>query len=256
MYSYDRRAARPIPVDKAQARKLAKRIVKDLPGELRFRPDDMQGRIDFARGYRPGWVLPAGTYLTQTVQGDQVEVPVRVKYKALEEWGVRRWVSGGGIEVRYHGRRGYGSKMAMNLFINSGARVQDLLDHLGEVEDELYSVIIHEATHLMDLLKLEYAADDVGEEAYHNAPSELRAFMQQIADELITEAQRLGQTVGAWGLGPSPSGDMVDTLLSRSTTWERIRKSLKPASTKLILRGVTRALQDAWPELLEKYKDE
>ncbi len=256
MYSYDRRAARPIPVDKAQARKLAKRIVKELPGELRFRPDDMQGRIDFARGYRPGWVLPVGTYLTQTVQGDQVEVPVRVKYKALEDWGVRRWVSGGGIEVRYFGRKSYGTKLAMNLFINTAAKVQDLLDHLGEVEDELYSVIIHEATHLMDLLKLEYAADEVGVDDYYNSPSELRAFMQQIADEVISEAYRVGQTVGAWGLGSSPSGDMVDSLLSRSTTWERIRKSLKPASFRLILRGITRELQDEWPKLLEKYKDE
>ena len=49
---------------------------------------------------------------------------------------------------------------------------------------------------------------------------------------------------------------MVANLLEKSQTWDRIRRQLTPASIKLILRGVTRALQDEWPSLLEKYKDE
>lgn len=257
MYSYDRRQARrPIPVDKAQARKLAQRIVKELPGELRFRADDMQGPINHARGYRPGWVMPVGTYLTNDVQGNRVEVPVRVQFKALEDWGTRQWVAGGAIDTRYWGK-GPGSKLALNLYINSAAKVQDLLDHLSDVEDELFSVIIHEATHLMDVLKHEYNGDeDAGTALYYNAPTELRAFMQQTVDEVLREADKVGKSGGSWILGPEPSGDMIANLLERSRTWERIRKQLTPDSTKTILRGVTRALQDEWPSLLEKYKDE
>lgn len=258
MYSYDRRqAARPIPVDKGEARKLARRIVKELPAELRFRPEDMKGPINRARGYRAGWTMPVGTYLTKDVQGTQVEVPVRVRFEALDGWGVRRWVAGGGIATRYQSTGGHGQKMALNLFINSGAVVQDLLDHLGEVEDELFSTIIHEATHLSDILKHEYEAADSasGGESYYNAPTELRAFMQQVADEVLREADKVGKSGGAWILGPEPTGNMVVNLLERSNTWERIRRQLTPTSTKTILRGVTRALQDEWPSLLEKYPD-
>lgn len=257
MYSYDRRqATRPIPVDKGEARKLARRIVKELPAELRFRPEDMRGPINRARGYRPGWVMPVGTYLTNDVQGTQVEVPVRVQFQVHDGGSVRQWVAGGGIDTRYRGQ-GYGSKLAMNLYINSAAIVQDLLDHLNEVEDELFSTIIHEATHLSDLLKHEYEAADSasGGESYYNAPTELRAFMQQTADEVLREADKVGKSGGAWILGPEPTGNMIQNLLERSNTWERIRRQLTPTSTKTILRGVTRALQDEWPSLLAKYPD-
>jgi hypothetical protein len=254
MYSYDRRAARPIPVDKGQALKLAQRIVRELPAELRFRPEDMAGPINQARGYRAGWVLPAGTFLTTDVKGDTIEVPVRVKFQALEGWGVRRWVAGGGIDTRFFGGRSYGSKLALDLYLNSNAVVHNLLDHLDEVEDELFSVIIHEATHLRDLLKHEYAADEAGSEDYYNAPTEVRAFMQQTADEALKEADRLGKTSGGWILGPEPTSEMIDSLLEKSKTWERIRKQLTPANGKLILRGVARVLQNEWPNLRAKYK--
>jgi hypothetical protein len=80
--------------------------------------------------------------------------------------------------------------------------------------------------------------------------------MQQITDEVLREADKLGKLGGAWMLGPTPSGDTVDNLLSKSPTWERIRKHLEADSTKLILRGVTRALQDEWPSLLERYPED
>jgi hypothetical protein len=258
MYSYDRRATRPIPVDKAQARKLAQRIVKELPKEFKFHPNDAGYPINRNRGFRPGWVLPVGTYfIPKDVLGKQVEVPVRVKFKELTTWGSRRWVTGGEIDARYYHQGGVADKLAMNLFINSGAVTQQLLDHLGEVEDELFSVIIHEATHLADVLRLEYSGDEDGDGSdYYNAPTELRAFMQQITDEVLREADKLGKLGGAWMLGPTPSGDTVDNLLSKSPTWERIRKHLEADSTKLILRGVTRALQDEWPSLLERYPED
>lgn len=256
MYTYDRRAARPIPVDKGQALKLAQRIVRELPAELHFRPEDMAGPINQARGYRAGWVLPAGTFLTTDMKGETVEVPVRVRFEAMEGWGVRRWVAGGGIDTRFNGGRSYGTKMAMNLYINSNAQVQALLDHLDKVEDELFSVIIHESTHLRDLLKHEYAADEAGGDQYYNAPTEVRAFMQQTADETLREADRLGKSSGGWILGPEPSGEMVDSLLEKSGTWDRIRKELTPANARLVLRGVTRVLQDEWPKLRAKYKDD
>lgn len=258
MYSYDRSAARPIPVDKAQARKLAKRIVKELPAELKFHPEDMaRYPINRSRGYRPGWTLPVGTYFVpKDVRGQQVEVPVRVKFKNLEGWGGRRWIAGGEIDTRFYDRGGTGDKLAMNLFVNSNAITQNLLDHLGEVEDELFSVIIHEATHLADVLRHEYSGDEAGSDEYYNAPTELRAFMQQISDEVLREADKLGVMGGAWLLGPAPTGDTVHNLLEKSSTWDRIRRQLTPTSTKLILRGVTRALQDEWPSLLEKYKED
>jgi len=200
--------------------------------------------------------MPVGTYfIPQDVRGRQVEVPVRVQFQVLEGHG-RQWVAGGSVSTRFHGKDP-GDKLALNIYINSAAVVQDLLDHLSDVEDELFSVIIHEATHLADVLRHEYSGDsESGTDKYYNAPTELRAFMQQTVDEVLREADKVGKLGGAWMLGPTPSGDMVANLLEKSQTWDRIRRQLTPASIKLILRGVTRALQDEWPKLLETYPDD
>ena len=81
--------------------------------------------------------------------------------------------------------------------------------------------------------------------------------MQQIADEVLEDAHKQGADDGGWLFtGTGPSQDFMDSLLRNSGTWERVRGTLTPANQKLVLRGVTRALQDEWPKLQRAYPDD
>lgn len=264
-YSYDRRAARPIPIDKAALRKLADKAVRLLPKHLKFRSDDMDGPLGYARGFRPDWGFFLGVYETTDVRGGEVVVSIKVKAKAsLGGWsGPRRWVAGGLVRAIYDaGPRGqgvgYGQKVGLILNINTLASPQDLLDNISGVAKELYSVLIHEVTHLRDLLRHQSPAAENTPETeahdYYNTPTEVRGFMQQVVDEVLDYAEDVARKMGAWGLHLDT--DFVDRALEQSATWERIRKALTPRNTKLILRAVSRALTDEIPKLKKKYPDD
>jgi hypothetical protein len=262
MYSYDRRlAARPISIDKGQAKKLAQKAARELPKYLKFRPDDMSGPLSQARGYRATWGFFVGTYQTTDVMGNPVNVEVEVRAKAPKTWrGPRYWVTGGSVRSHYQagpkGKAvGYGSKIGFRLSINSERSPQDLIDHLSDVEKELYSVIIHEATHLRDLLTHTPAAEEPGAKEYYNKPSEVRAFMQQIVDEVLEYLHERGKDEGGWffyGL----DRDFVESALDKSDTWDRIRRELTPQNERLILKGVIRSIQDEWSTFKRLYPDD
>jgi hypothetical protein len=261
MYSYDRRrtAARPIPIDKGQARKLAKRVVKELPWALKFRPDDMDSAMWMARGFHPDrWGFILGVYKTTDVREKPVNVPIRLGAAKAGAWkGPRKWVAGGSVSAKHFGPKEYGSKTGLGINLNSNRTPNEILNNLGEVADELYSVIIHEVTHLRDLLLPTQSADGDGPESYHNRPTEVRAFMQQIADEALTDAHAQGKDDGGWLFtGRGPTSEFIDSLLDRSPTWERIGSTLNRRNQQLILKGVTRAIQDEWGTLQRMYPEE
>ena len=45
----------------------------------------------------------------------------------------------------------------------------------------------------------------------------------------------------------------MDKALAKSKTWGRIEEHLTDSNRRLMLRGITRALQDEWPKLQELY---
>lgn len=261
-YDYDRTAARPIPVDKPALAKLAKQLVTELPKHLKFRPDDMDQRLSWCRQFRPNWGFQLGVYETTDVKGGYVGVPVRVKWANMEDWNpTRQWIAGGGVLTRHFERGGVGSKLEMYVKINAARTPNEMLTHLDRIEKEAFSVLIHETTHLRDLLKgvdaYQEAEEGEGKDAlYYNSPREVRAFMQQIADEVIEfvekEAKVLG--VGTWGI--ALNGRTLDRALDMSITWDRVRKSMAPANLKLVIKGVERALRDEWPRLEKLYPAE
>ena len=261
-YDYDRRkAARPIPIDKPALAKLARQLVTELPKHLKFRPDDMDQRLSWCRQFRPTWGFQLGVYETTDVKGSYVAVPVRVKWANMVDWNpTRQWITGGGVLTRYFERGGVGSKLEMYVKINAERTPNEMLSHLDRIEKEAFSVLIHETTHLRDLLKGEaYQEAEDGEEKdvlYYNSPSEVRAFMQQIADEVIefVEKEAKAHGVGTWGI--TLSGRTLERALEMSITWDRVRKRMDQRNQMLVIKGVERALRDEWPRLEKQYPAE
>lgn len=259
-YDYDRSrlGARPIPVDKSALAALAKQLVRELPKHLKFRPDDMGKPLHYQRGFSAKWGFSLGVYETTDVAGGYVGVPVEVKWAAMPEWSpTRQWIAGGGVNTRLFNTGGRKSKLSMYLNVNASRSPKDILDRLDRVEKEAFSVLIHEVTHLRDILKglTDYHDTDDGA-TYYNDPTEVRAFMQQVADEVIEYAERQAKSVrvGPWGL--TLDGRLLEQALGNSLSWDRIKRFLTPSNEKLVLRGVERALRDEWPRLEKEYPDE
>jgi hypothetical protein len=116
----------------------------------------------------------------------------------------------------------------------------------------LYSLLIHEATHAAELAMgkkqhLDYSPSEVkerGEAAYGpyvNDASEVRAFLQQIVDEVTNHAGNETLREHFRG-GPNPSRALVDAALSLSTTWSLIEKHLTSSNRVRILKAVYEAL--------------
>jgi len=251
--------ARPIPIDKGKIKKLARDTAKGLPKHLKFRPGDMDGSMFSARGFNANrWGYEVGVYSTKDVRGNPVNVPVSIVASEPETWvGPRQWITGGSVTSRYHGSgKGYGSKMQMTVSINYQRSPNDIIANLPAVEKELYSVLIHEVTHLRDLLKHSPAKAGAGSAGYHNKPSEVRAFMQQIVDEVLSYIHELGRDDGGWLFGGPLSSDFAMTAMENSPTWERIRRDLNKKNEKLIIKAVARALSDEWPKLRKLYPDD
>jgi hypothetical protein len=108
----------------------------------------------------------------------------------------------------------------------------------------LYSILIHELTHVAEepLRKRRaptYSPDEArekgeGSSAYVNDPSEVRAFMQQIVDEVEHNAQ----DSLLWEHLRQNRQGYLDTVLALSTTWSIIEKRLTPSNRARILKSV------------------
>lgn len=244
-------AARPIPVDKQRLRQLAKDIARQLPKHLRFR--EPQDKLYYQRGYSPTkWGFRAGVYETTDVMGNKVVVPVELRSRGKGlDWRTpsRQWIVGG--KVHHFGYKGdIAQKYKMTVVLDAYKTIEAILANLPKVEAEVYSVLIHEATHLGDILRSRDKSQD-SDESYMNDPTEVRAFMQQVADEIIHYANKVGPDswakMGMW---------VFDAALDKSTTWNRVRRHLNPLSKKTLLKGVWTALEDEMPKLERLYPGE
>ncbi len=119
----------------------------------------------------------------------------------------------------------------------------------------LYSIMIHELTHAADMVfphaPINYyhrgphgEVVDLNMGAYINDPLEVRAFMQQVADEVLRYAKNDA-------LRPhiekhkDPNQKLIDLTLKLSTTWKLIEAHLSPANKARILKGVYDRLDQA-----------
>ena len=123
--------------------------------------------------------------------------------------------------------------------------VEDRLQPLSQCKYEtclpygLYSILIHELTHTAEVYyqkALQYKRDS-DKEKYVNDPHEVRAFIQQIVDEVI----RYGHKIRSHA---KSNKKLVDYVLGLSTTWGGIEADLNPRNRAKILKAVYTALED------------
>ncbi len=108
----------------------------------------------------------------------------------------------------------------------------------GEIEGLVHDVLIHELTHYLDWLYRkrkdkggEYAAQIKTRAGYYNSPSELKAFMQMVVNEVVSAL-----VIGAKN---------IDQALKKSKTWRQISKHLTPRNRKTVLKAVATEIRNA-----------
>ena len=167
-----------------------------------------------------------------------VSVPLILNFRVAHKTWIREFISGGRITNRgYYGDTRL-SPIKMEVSVNLSNSYNDLMDprNKTQITQEIFSVLVHELTHAKDWYPLERPPLDYEQpEVYHNLTQEVRAFMQQISDEVITYP-----TTNFTDLNK-----FFEKALDFSTTWHRIKKYLNPQNKKLILKGVWTALHDA-----------
>jgi len=230
------RAARPVPLDKAYLQGVSRDLAKFFIAQLRKAAGDRQTAWQHKRlqAYRRG-------------HGVAFEFPKRLHFESL----LRR---GHGFETDpvdlplwvMSGERG--APRGRSRFVQGGSFVQydqpwveirvypDVTGEQLEKDErllarEFYDVLLHEATHVVELARDERHEGtrqlDPGEKV--NSPVEVRAYMQQIAEDAI-EAMREG-------LGARDA-------IALSPTWSRVDRWLTEKNRRLIQKGVYTALRD------------
>jgi hypothetical protein len=116
----------------------------------------------------------------------------------------------------------------------------------------LYMTLMHEVTHIADFLlneriKQTYSSKEVEGKLdsdpsvlsmYYNDPLEVRAKMQEIADDAVRLAKQLRPLVDG------SNQRLMDTILRLSSSWQEIEKELTPRNRALILKAVYTELDD------------
>jgi hypothetical protein len=114
------------------------------------------------------------------------------------------------------------------------------------VQNQLYPVLLHELTHAADKFTRGVGEQMTEEEArdndrYYNHPTEVRAYLQEILDELnhiLPHVERL-KTV----LYPN-MGEALKVVLNQSKTWQEIEPHLTDRNKKLIMKAVAQEYEE------------
>jgi hypothetical protein len=245
---YLRTASRPIRLDKAAI----KRVVDEklLPDVRRWLEDRLangqEGKI--------------GTYIRNTVsatlplkavgKGGSLHASIRFTFlNSASEDAVL-----GGAATLETGLFGMNDEVQVVLRLNGGLtpgeflskRMQTTCSNKKCLSYGLYSVLIHELTHVTEMPYLRhdpsYNRDDDGQldkAKYYNSAMEVRAFMQQVVDETVLWAGRAFPRVK---IKDGSNRSFVDELLKLSPTWQRVETYMTAANRKKILSAVYDAL--------------
>ena len=235
-------AARPIPVNKAAIRELVDDIVKGVGAVLQRYPNQ-EDKVQWMK--LPIWHDEINDPKLLTVTGQPVgPIDVLVTSQIGQSPDL---VLGGGI-----GRNRVTGQRALVVTLNGRYKVSALKPSLPFMKDELFSLLIHEFTHLKDkigdsdgyrkVLKdrgttLPTFGDDLDGDTYFNDPAEVRSHMQEIVHEVLEMASKI-----------RPHYDANKALLvslKNSATWQQISPHLTVKNKNLIMKAVYTAIQDA-----------
>lgn len=115
----------------------------------------------------------------------------------------------------------------------------------GVLERMLFPVLLHELTHVADKYKgrgvaLDMSRDEAqGNEAYYNDPGEVRAYMQEVVDEVEEKSKHFAIFFDKFG--PSKG---LDYLLKSSNTWQEISPYWTEANKRLVIKAVVQMINE------------
>jgi hypothetical protein len=217
--------ARAIRVDKHRAKQLAIELERVIAKKV--------------RGPRPlgnQMLVPAAPYDIQTVDGSPMSMYIRLQ---AVETDSPYYVLGGGFG--WH--RSY--QMPIVVINVNGGMAADQLGKAAkarQVQNQLYPVLIHELTHAAD--KYSKGVGDRmtqeearGNEDYYNNPSEVRAYMQEVVDEINFDNWPKFQKT----FGP---GKGIEYLLKTSPTWQEVSLHWTERNKRLVIKAVAQAIND------------
>jgi len=240
-------AARPIPIDTSAVRAAARQFVLDLFDEAFLAGVDP----DNARGFEPLYTVLTPHFIfwgpsiatTPLVLGAGFTgAPIPVKTlarldmhaaptlpKAHQKW----FVADAG-----YGSDKDGKNPRIEIRLYGDLTLARLDRNRPRLEDEVYSVLLHEVTHATELpgVRLHQAAKPSSwnnlpsVKEHHNRPYEVRAYLQQVADEVKASMAR---------------GLSFAAAIQASSTWRNVSPHLEPRGKKRLLAGVATAVEDA-----------
>ena len=258
---------RAVQIDQKEVNGLAQGIVKDVVRQLRTRKGDEDKALWLARGLG-GWKIELQKrFVTTSVHGYPVSVKVHVDLRQMEDERVREFVTGGMVRGIFHSDwkgRPTGKKVNTDLVIhlNSNKSVSEIKKEArGKLFKELVSVLRHELVHMKDVISAPKSTKagetlgtaDLANQDYYNDPMEVRAFMRQIADEVIEYAHNLGKEDPWWLV---LNRHFVDNALDASKTWNRVEQHINRKTEKKLRQGAAAALRAEWPKLKKLYPED
>lgn len=221
------RTARAIRLDKPGIRELAKELEIKLAQALEGREGPL-GKKN----------LGQFSFEIRAVDGSRVKLWVRLQ--AIPTSDFRYYVSGG------LGKSTQRGQTVVVVFINGSLDAQVIWKgtNAGTTHGMLYPILLHELTHAADIFApvlgmSEDAARDNA--AYYNHPSELRAYMQEVVDEVEQRFRHYEKLKSRFG------NRALDMLLNMSTTWKEVSPHWTVANRQKVLKAVYQALE-TWQE--------
>lgn len=217
------KVGRAIPLDKAGIRELSKDLEQVLVKALAHREGPL-GKTTF--GQYPHDV--------RTVAGAPRRVWVRLQSVPSRDF--RYVVSGALGEVR--------GQAVVVVNVNGSLPAETIWTAAKghSVQDQLYPVLLHELTHAADKYAPGFAEteqqlqDDPA--VYFNDPSELRAYMQEVVDEVSGRFDHYEKLQRHFG------GRAMGMLLRMSPTWEKASPHWTRQNQNRVLKSVYQALED------------
>jgi hypothetical protein len=238
-----------LPVDKKQARARAKEMAERLTG-LNYR--DRDGSL-YEDKLKP-WPIDMGKITVRDVKGKEHHLPITVKLGVPhpDAWKMGRSLVTGGAATFGHYEDepdGHGFPVGVEIKINRYKTPNQLAKAQSLLEEEIYNVMIHELTHAQDVdetlaqkNKRQKKHDDKDPHVYYNLPHEVRAFTQQVADEIEHRLDlNYGKDEDPWF---PDDADLLRSFLDQSTTWSRVKKYMTPANRKKVLSSAYSAVEE------------
>ena len=236
--------ARPIKIDKSEAKKIAGKLATALKTHLQkvSRKDGNLGEVK----------KPIGPVLTTDivdVMGRKQRINVAMVAKLAPG---HKWIAGGGIGVHKGSGRLKDQPIIM-IVLNGNQSVESFLSVVDSIlKKNFYEMLIHELTHAADTANPQWRVPEQKKRGfqppgrreysrYFNDPSEVRAYMQEVTDQVAEFVSKNKARL----LRIADPNKIIRWALNFSETWQDIKDELNAKNRNLILKAVYTVLQDA-----------